>query len=60
MWENYLIKKLRITAKFITSPTGKRIITIYILMSISSSEGKQTMKFAQLTEYDMRNIFLEK
>ena len=60
MWENYLIKKLRIIANFITSPTGKRIITIYILLSISSSEDKQTMKFAQLTEYDMRNIFLEK
>ena len=28
--------------------------------NISRSKGNQTMKFGQLTDYDMRNIFLEK
>ena len=28
--------------------------------NISRSEGNQTMKFSQLIEYSMRNIFLEK
>ena len=35
-------------------------IAIHILPSISRSEGKQAMKFGQLIEYNMRNIFVEK
>ena len=31
-----------------------------ILFNISKSNGNQTMKFGQLTECNMRNIFLEK
>ena len=31
-----------------------------ILPDILRSKGNQTMKFHQLTEYDMRNIFLVK
>ena len=33
---------------------------IHILPNISRSEGNQTMKFGQLMECNMRNIFLEK
>ena len=29
------------------------------IANISSSRGNQTMKFGQLIEYDMKNIFLE-
>ena len=32
----------------------------YILPNTSRSEGNQTMKFGQLIEYNMTNIFLEK
>ena len=35
-------------------------IVIHILPNISRSKGNQTMKFDQLIEYKMRNIFLEK
>ena len=31
-----------------------------MLPNISRSKGNQTLKFGQLTEYSMRNIFLEK
>ena len=33
---------------------------IHILPNISRSEGNQTMKFGQLIECTMKNIFLEK
>ena len=35
-------------------------IALHILISVSRGKGNQTMKFGQLTEYNMRNIFLEK
>ena len=41
-----------------TSKTEQQIIIIYILPNISRSKGKETMKFGQLKEYNMRNIFL--
>ena len=31
-----------------------------MLPNISRSKGNQTMKFGQLIEYNMRNIFVEK
>ena len=31
-----------------------------MIPNISRSKGNQTMKFGQLIEYNMRNIFLEK
>ena len=43
-----------------TSQTGKQIIVIHILSNISRSKENQTMKFGQLIEYHMRNIFPEK
>ena len=39
--------------------TGKKIIAIHILSNISKSKGNQRMKFGQLIEYSMENIFLE-
>ena len=38
----------------------KQTTAIHILPNISRSKGNQTMKFGQLKEYNMRNIFLEK
>ena len=43
-----------------TSQPGQQTFAIHILPNISRSKGNQTMKFGQLIEYDMRNIFLEK
>ena len=43
-----------------TSKTGQQIITRQKLPNILRSKGNQTMKFGQLIEYNMRNIFIEK
>ena len=42
-----------------TPQTGEQIITIHILSNISRTKGNKTMKFGQLVEYNIRNIFLE-
>ena len=43
-----------------TSQTRKQIIAIHILPNIPKGKGNQTMKFGQLVEYNIRNIFFEK
>ena len=43
-----------------TSKPGQQAIGIHILPNISRSKGNQAMKFGQLIEYNMRNIFVEK
>ena len=43
-----------------TSQAGQQKITIHIFSNISRSKGNPTMKFGQLTEYNMTIIFLEK
>ena len=43
-----------------TSQTGQQILTIHILSNISRIKGSQALKFGQLIEYNMRNIFPEK
>ena len=43
-----------------TTQHAKQIIAIHILRKISRSKGSQTIKFGQLIEYNLRNIFLEK
>ena len=42
------------------SQPGSQTIAIHILPNISRSKGNQEMKFVQLIEYNMRNIFVEK
>ena len=42
-----------------TSEPGKRTIAIQIFTNISRNKDNQAMKFGQLIEYNMRNIFLE-
>ena len=41
-----------------TSESGKQIIAIHILSNISKSKGNQKMKFGQLKECNMWNLFL--
>ena len=38
----------------------KQIIAVHILPNISRSKSNETIKFGQLIEYNIRNIFLEK
>ena len=42
-----------------TSSNAKKIITIHILPNISRSKSNQTIKFAQLGEYNMRKYFFK-
>ena len=57
MWENGLIRTLRLVLKFITSKTGPQTITIHILPNISSRKGHPVMEFSQLVKYNAKNIF---
>ena len=43
-----------------TSQPSQQTIVIHMLPNISRSKGNQTMKFGQLIECNMSNIFLEK
>ena len=43
-----------------TPQRGKETIATHILTNISKSEGNQVMKFSQLIESNLSNIFLEK
>ena len=55
-----LIRKIRLTSKFMTSQPGSQTITIHILPNISRSKGNQKGKLGQLMEYNKINIFLQK
>ena len=39
---------------------GKQSIAMHILTNIERKKSNQTIKFGQLIEYSIRNIFLEK
>ena len=60
MYKNGLIRKIRLISKFMTFQPGKQTIWIHILPNISKSKDNQTMKFRQLIEHIIRNIFIEK
>ena len=59
MYQNGSIKKIRLISNFMTFQPGQQTILIHILPNISRSKADQTMKFGQLIEYNMTNIFLE-
>ena len=60
MQKNDFIRKIGLTSKFMTSQPAKTTIAVHVLTKVSRSKGNQTMKFVQLIEYNMRNIFPEK
>ena len=60
MQKNGLIGKIWFISKFMTSQPEKQLQYNTILPNISRSKGNMTMKFCQLLEYNMKNIFLEK
>ena len=55
-----LIRKIMLISKSMTSQPGWQTIAIHIFTNISRSKRNQEMKFVQLIEYNMRNIFLDK
>ena len=58
--KNNLIRRIRLTSKFMASQRGLQTIARHILSNISQSKGNQTMKFGQLIKYNKTNIFLPK
>ena len=60
MYQNGLIRKIRLTSEFMMSQPGLQTIAIHMLLNISQSKGKQPMKFGQLIESNKINIFLQK
>ena len=59
MEENVLNGELRLIKNFTTSGTGQQIVTIDILSNISWSKGTHAVKFGQVIENHVRNIFLK-
>ena len=55
-----LDEKDRLVPKFTTSQPGKQTIEMHSLPNISRSKGSQAIRFDQLIEYNIKNIFLEK
>ena len=55
-----LIRKIRLTSKFMTWQPGWETIAIHKLPNISQSKDNQAMKIGQLIEYNKRNIWFQK
>ena len=47
-------------SNFMTSKTGEKCNAMLKMLNISRTKGIQTMKFSQLTKYNIRYIFFEK
>ena len=56
--KNGLIRKIMLISKMLQP--GLQTIAIDILPNISRSKDNQAIKFGQLIEYNMRNIFFKK
>ena len=54
------LDKIWLISNIMTSQSGQQTIVIHILFNISRSKGNHRMKFGQLIECNMRDIFLEK
>ena len=60
IYQNDLIKKIRLISNFMTLQPGQQTIVIHILPNISTSKDNQAIKFGLLIECNMWNTFLEK
>ena len=54
------LSRLFSNSKFMASQPGKQIFAIHILPNISRSKSNQAIKFRQLIDNNVRNIFLQK
>ena len=57
MYKNSLIKKTRLISNFLAPQPGEKTLSIRIFPNFL---GSKDLKFGQLLEYNMSNIFLEK
>ena len=55
-----LDKKAKVNVKIYVVTARKQIIAIHILPNMSINKGNQTMKFGQLIEYHVGNMFVLK
>ena len=55
-----MIRKVRLISKFTTSKHVKQTVAMYIVPNVSRSKWNQVMKFGQLIEFKIINIFFEK
>ena len=55
MYQNRLIKKIRLISNYLTSQPGQQTIVMHVLANISRNKGNQTMKFGQLIKCNMQN-----
>ena len=60
MKKNNLMRKVRLTSKFMTPKTGEQITAIHVLSNISGSKGNQIVKRGQSIKHNLRNIYLQK
>ena len=58
--KNGLIRRIRLTSKFLTSQPGEQTITTHMLPNISRSKDNETMKLGQLIEYNKWRKFCQK
>ena len=58
--KNSSIRKIRLISKSMASQPSKQTNGIHILPNTSRSKDDQAVKFGQLIEHNMRNIFVEK
>ena len=54
-----MIRKIRLTSKFVTSQPGLETIAIHILSNMSQSKGNQTITFRQLIELSRQLFFFK-
>ena len=57
MYQNDLIKKIRLISNFMASQPGKQTIVKHILTNISRSKGNQTMKFLSVNRMQHKKHF---
>ena len=55
-----MVRKMRLISNFMASQLGYQTILIHTLPNISRIKGNQKIKFGQVIECNMRNIFLDK
>ena len=58
--KNGLIRKIRLTSKFMMSQPGLQTLAVYIILNVSQYKYSKAIKFGQLIEYNKKNIFLQK
>ena len=58
--KNISIRKIKLISKSMRPEPDKKTIAAHLFPFMSRSKGNQAVKFGQLIEYNIRNIFVEK